>query len=329
MLGHPAAAPITAKHAEFAMARPLQIYSGMTPPRCIRPGRTWLVTRRTTRRHFLLRPDQDGTSQAIYWYTTAVIAKKFGIILHAVQVLSTHIHEVLTDPRGVLPLFVRERNRALANALKCHRKWPEEVFQRAPANYVEIFGASATLKEIAYTIANCVEAGLVPSPELWPGARTIVDDIGTRTIEVSRPAMYFDPKNSVWPEKAELRLELPRSLVDAFGSSAKAVLGAYVDRVVVRARTLTRFAGNLGQAIARLTKVPFEKRASSYESFGQRQPYFAAGGDPLQTHRAIVERRAFLDSYRAALERWRAGNSRPAFPEGAWRWARELLGTVT
>ena len=136
----------------------------MSLPRQIRPGATWMITRRTTRRHFLLRPDRDGTAQQIYWYTTAILAKKFGVELHAVQVLSTHMHEVLTDVHGNLPAFLRERNRALANALKCHRKWPEEVFQRAAANCVELLGEDSVMKQIAYTIANCVDAGLVRSP---------------------------------------------------------------------------------------------------------------------------------------------------------------------
>src|SRR4029079_16235741 len=124
----------------------------MTIPRCIRPGRTWLITRRTTRRYFLLRPAADGTMQGIYWYATAVMAAKFGIELHAVQVLSTHIHEVLTDVRGTLSAFLRERNRLFANAMKCHRQWPEEVFQRAPTSCVELYGPEAVTKEIGYTL---------------------------------------------------------------------------------------------------------------------------------------------------------------------------------
>ncbi len=40
----------------------------MTQPRRILPGRSWMITRRATRRHFLFRPDEDGTSQRLYWY---------------------------------------------------------------------------------------------------------------------------------------------------------------------------------------------------------------------------------------------------------------------
>ena len=192
-----------------------------------------MITRRTTRRHYLLRPDRDGATQALYWYTTAVLARKFGIRLHAVQMMSTHVHEVLTDVRGNLPAFLRERNRAFANALKCHRNWPEEVFQRAAANYVEINGESALLRQIAYTLTNCVEAGLVSSPEEWPGVGVSVGEIGSRVVRVSRPKVYFDPENPVWPSEVEISIDMPELLVERYGLSKSAnVLRAAIEAAI-------------------------------------------------------------------------------------------------
>ncbi len=294
-------------------------------PRCIRPGRTWFITRRTTRKSFLLRPDADGTCQQIYWYTTAVLAQKFGIVIHAVQVLSTHIHEVLTDTRGNLPAFIRERNRAIANALKRHRGWSEEVFQRAPASYVELYGPHAIAKEIGYTLANCVEAGLVSSPAQWPGVTSQVSDMGSTTIEVERPSIYFDPENPVWPERASLRLEIPQEVSDTMGTRALEFIGDYVDRAVERARALAKEAGKSVGNIARLMTTPWTRQSQSPDPAHARNPTFATGGDPEQRRRALSDRRTFLDTYRAALDAWRRGIGRPAFPEGAWRWCRELL----
>ena len=84
----------------------------MSNPRRIVPGTTYLVTRRTTRRYFLLTPDKRRILLAFYWYATAVLAAEFGIEIHAVQMLSNHLHEVLTDTRGRLPDFLSQRNRA-------------------------------------------------------------------------------------------------------------------------------------------------------------------------------------------------------------------------
>jgi putative transposase len=298
----------------------------MTQPRCILPGSTYTVTRRTTRRHFLLRPDSDGTMQQLYWYTTAVMAAKFGILLHAVQVLSTHMHEVLTDPRGLLPAFVRERNRLLANAIKVHRGWPEEVFQRAPASYVELYGAEAVAKQIGYVLANCVEAGLVDDPSKWPGVTVSVDEIGRRVIEVDRPAIYFDPENPQWPERVTLPIEMPQVLENAHGANAMNVLKLAVAAAVERARSIAKEAGYaVGTSVAKLMSVPFTRRARSFEPFGKRNPTFATGGNREWRKIALEERRAFRELYRRALEAVREGVQRVAFPEGTWRWCRELF----
>ena len=298
----------------------------MSQPRCIRPGQTWMITRRTTRRHYLLRPDRDGKTQALYWYTTAVLARKFGIRLHAVQMMSTHVHEVLTDVRGNLPAFLRERNRAFANALKCHRGWPEEVFQRAAANYVEIHGEAAVLRQIAYTLSNCVEAGLVRSPEDWPGVGVSARDIGVRVVRVTRPAVYFDPENPVWPQEAEISIEMPDLLLQHRGlEKAMALICRVVETATRKASEAARLAGRVVSTIADIVRVAFTKRSRSFERFGVREPTLAAGGETHRAGQARAARREFLQAYRNARNALRHGEYGIAFPLGTWRWTKELL----
>ncbi len=297
----------------------------MTQPRCIVPDETTMITRRTTQRFYLLRPDADQTSQDIYWYTTAVLAKKFGVQLHAVQVLSTHMHEIVTDVRGVLPAFVRERNRALANALKCHRGWAEEVFQRRPASYVRLHGADAILKEIGYTLANCVEAGLVSHPSQWPGVTVSAHDIGRRIIRVRRPDVYFDPTNPVWPEFATIEITMPSVLEKTYGDGAVQVLKRAVRRSIDRARDSVRKNGGRFASSARhLTSIPYSRRAQSAEPRGQRNPTFATAGKTALTAEVIAQGRAFAAKYRGALDALSKIRD-VSFPEGAWRWRQELL----
>ena len=76
----------------------------MSLPRSILPGATYLVTRRVLRRHFLLRPDAVITNLILY--ALAVSAPRFGIQVHALCAMSTHLHLVVTDERGVLPSFL-------------------------------------------------------------------------------------------------------------------------------------------------------------------------------------------------------------------------------
>lgn len=91
---------------------------GMTRRRIIEPGTTWALSRRTTRRYFLLNPDQARELEQCYWYCLGLCAQRFGIVVHAGCLMSSHSHEVVTDVRGVLPRFLQEfhRNSAFVDA---------------------------------------------------------------------------------------------------------------------------------------------------------------------------------------------------------------------
>jgi hypothetical protein len=67
------------------------------------PRTTKLIPRRTTRRFFLLNPDRKRIIWDINWYVTALLAEELGIEIHAVQILSNHMHEVArTSPNELL-----------------------------------------------------------------------------------------------------------------------------------------------------------------------------------------------------------------------------------
>ncbi len=306
----------------------------MTAPRRILPGHTYFSTRRTTRRTFLLRPDLDGVTQQIYWYATAVLALKFGVELHVVQVLSSHIHEVLTDPYGNLPDFTRERNRAIANAVKQHRDWPEEVFQRAPGSYVDLLTAGSVLNEIAYSLVNCVEAGLVDHPDEWPGVTVSVDDIGRRTVHVERPDVYFSKNNPDWPESVSIDLVMPKILLDVFRDhdSARGAIREHFEKALASARSTAEGLRAVMKKVvrdaarrARICAVPFSRQSQTPEPRRKRNPTFAAAGDRVAFQRARVEMAQFREAYAGARDRLRRGEPDPGFPPGTWRLTREFL----
>ncbi len=267
--------------------------------------------------------------QALYWYVTAVFAAKFGVLLHAVQILSTHMHEVLTDVQGVLPAFLRERNRIFANCLKEMRDWPEEVFQRKPASCIELLNPAAIAKEIGYTLANCVEAGLVDHPDEWPGVTVRVDDMGRTYVEVARPKVWFDPDNPSWPDVARIEISLPQALLDEHGSpdQVRAFLGSVVTEAVAAARRTARSLNRVAKSLREVLETPFARRAQSAEPRRSRVPPFACGGNARLAREAATEMRAFYCAYEAAKRAVRDGLS-PNFPEGTWRWARELFSPM-
>lgn len=293
----------------------------MTTPRNVRPGKTWFVTRRATRRHHLFSPDELGVVEQIYWYVTAVYARVLGIEIHMVQVMSSHIHEVLTDTLGVLPRFFELRNRALANALKVFLGWPEEVFSKTSANWVELVTPEAVVQQTAYTIANCVAAQLVRTPRRWPGVKVLAEEMGRRVVTAKRPEVYFDPTNPNWPDEASLALEMPALLMDAYGGDADACRAAVqvrVDELVRKAHIAAETSGRGFVGRKRVLKMPHTARASSYEEFGGHQPTVATGGNREAARAFARERRAFLHDYRSAWQSLQRGE--PAvFPYGTWK----------
>ncbi|MGB5501185.1 MAG: hypothetical protein WBM75_02210 [Polyangiales bacterium] len=140
----------------------------MTRRRIIEPGKTWALSRRTTRRYFLLNPDDARTLERCYWYCLAVAAQRYGILVHAGCLMSTHSHEVVTDVRGELPRFLQEFHRLLALTTKAFRGWPGEVFDKRSTGQHELLTPEATIEALAYLISNPVEAMAVRYAKGWP-----------------------------------------------------------------------------------------------------------------------------------------------------------------
>ncbi|MFW5877451.1 MAG: transposase, partial [Myxococcota bacterium] len=108
----------------------------MTKARRIRPGGTYLITRRTLRRHHLLTP--DGKIDRVFLYVLAVYAGKHHIQVHLPMLMSTHEHLVLSDPDGLLPDFLRDLHRHVALPVKVIREWEGAVWDHEPTSVVEL-----------------------------------------------------------------------------------------------------------------------------------------------------------------------------------------------
>jgi hypothetical protein len=122
----------------------------MTRPRIVDPGATLALSRRTTRRHFLLNPDEARQMEQVYWYCLAYAAKLHGVLVHAACLMSTHSHEVITDVRGQYPRFLQTFHRYLALCTKAYRGWPEEVFNKDRRTGLSFVGPRRVLR-LAHT----------------------------------------------------------------------------------------------------------------------------------------------------------------------------------
>jgi putative transposase len=290
----------------------------MSQPRSIVPGATYLLTRRVLRRHLLLRPDDAITSLILY--ALAVSAGRFGIRVHALCAMSTHLHLIVTDDKGVLPSFLQFFHRIVALGAKVLRAWEGPLWDHEPTSVVRLTTREAVVEKVAYTLANPVAAGLVRHASEWPGAKVLVDELGVGVLRAARPDVYLDPTNPAWPAEATLEVSLPPAFGADEADDFRRQVRAELAREEAQAHAKLAEEGVLGADRASGVS-PFE-RATSFEPLRALNPTFAVGrGNEDAWRGAVAAVRAFRAAYRAALAHWRQGVRDVLFPEGTW-WMR-------
>jgi len=285
---------------------------------------TYLITRRVILRYFLLRP--DALMNQILLYLLASAARRHGVQVHAICVMSTHLHLVVTDVRGVLPAFLQSFHRVVARCTQVLRRWKGGVWDKQPTSLVRLETPAAVVEEIAYVLANPVAAGLVRHAHEWPGVKVLVDDIGKTVLCASRPVGYLDQKNPQWTEEVTLPISLPPCIEEEHADAFRRQVAAQLARLEAQAQV--KMAGCSFLGAEQVMLVPYDSRATSEEPEHDRNPTFAVGhqqGEALSL--AVAAVRAFRTSYRAALKKWHAGDRGAVFPAGTW-WMRVFHGAV-
>jgi putative transposase len=298
----------------------------MSQPRPIFPGATYLLTRRALRRHMLFRPDAAITQLILY--SLAVAARRYGVHVHALCAMSTHLHIVVTDIYGLLPRFLQYFHRLVALGTKVLRAWEGPVWGHEAASAVRLLTRDALVQKIAYTLANPVIAGLVRRACEWPGAKVLVDELGRGVLRAKRPDVYFDPTNPAWPDEVELPLLLPPGVEKGDANAFRHDIAVEVAREEARANAEMLHRGFPMLGPERAATVSPDQRATSIEPLHKRNPTFAVGrGNAESWDRAAAAVRSFRAAYRNALERWSNGVRSVVFPAGTW-WMRVLHGAM-
>ncbi len=277
-----------------------------------------MITRRTLRRHHLFRP--DAAIRQFYLYTLAICARKFGILVHAVTLMSTHEHLIVTDPEGRYPDFLRELHRLVSLGTKALRKWEGPTWDPEPSSVVRLLTEQAVIEKLAYVMANPVKAGLVRHARDWPGVIVLPKELGRRVWSANRPDVYYDARNAKWPDVAKLALTLPPSIARVYNPQAvRAAVDEELRRQERQAHAEIKERGWRVLSAKRILGLSPYRRATSFELLRKRNPSFAVGrGNGRAFVRATSELRAFRRAYRQALERWRAGIRDVVFPRGTW-----------
>ena len=276
-------------------------------PRQILPGATYLVTRRCTQRQFLLVPKRRTTE--IFRYCLAYAAQQTGVDVHAVVVMSNHYHLVVTDPRGVLPLFVECLNKLVAKCLNASLGRWENFWASEPASYVRLLDADAVIDKLAYLLANPVEAGLVEYGKDWPGLR--LGRPGSHPVR--RPEIFFREEGTM-PKSLRLELTPPPGLADRQARKRIEEIVAARER---EARARIRGAGRafLG-ARAVLCQSPFDSPLT-LEPRRQMSPRIASRNKWLRIE-TLTRCADFVRDHGQALACWLEGKRTIIFPAGTY-----------
>jgi len=295
----------------------LHVTTSMSRPRCVLPGKTYLVTRRCTQRTLLLLPSR--TINEVFLYCLAYAAWKFSVRVHAFSVLSNHFHLVVTDPRAKLPAFMEWLNGTVARCLNAHYGRWENFWAPGTYSRIELTTDDTVLEEMVYTLTKPVEAGLVAFGAQWPGLRSRTLRQGAWRIVARRPRIFFR-ENGGLPEEVELVVGRPPAYVGLDDSEFGEILDQAVrskerdlrGRMKVSGR---RFLGKKGV----LKQSSFDAPMSQ-EPRRQLNPQ-VAGRDKWKRVETLQALRQFLTEYAEALGKFCAGVRNVIFPAGTY-WMR-------
>jgi REP element-mobilizing transposase RayT len=286
-----------------------------TPPRCVLPGVTYLVTRRCSEQRFFLRPSK--TTNDIFLFLLAVAADRYGVLIHAFCVMSNHFHLVLTDVNGELPRFHQYLDALVARAVNRAIAHSEAFWDRESYSAIPLCTTDDVLAKMTYTLANPVAAELVRDARTWPGLWSDPGRIGGPPLVVERPRGLFGKKGSL-PASAQLGLCPPPGFADA--ASLRATLEEALAEAQARAAAEVAREGRSFLGAARACAQDPGDRPVTRPPRGGLKPRFAGRSREVLLE-ALLRWREFLEAYWEALAAWRAGSRDVVFPPGTW-WMR-------
>lgn len=301
--------------------------SCVTHPRMCVPGGTYLVTRTTLERRFLLRP--DPIVNEVFTYCLFRAASIHGVLVHALCVESTHFHAVVTDVRGELSEFMRWLDRHVALCLMeryreshPHRQL-EGIWSKQPFGATLLLTHEAVIDEILYTLTNPVKDGLVRDYRKWPGLVSRPSDWLQPMRYARRPTLYFDDEDDEARE-VPARISIPPQFSDRDPAALVRDVEAHIrDRQHAAAATLADEGRSFLGHKAVVRQDPFDAPGSPRPRY-TLNPRLAAGGNHDAIQQGVAALRLFREKYREA---WRKFQRRleVTFPAGTYL-MRRLYG---
>jgi putative transposase len=303
----------------------------VSAPRQVLPGRYYLLSRRCTRREFLLKPCK--ATRDIVFHCLADAAGRFGIEVVCIMVMSNHLHVVVYDAEGRFPAFLHHFHGTVARALNCHWGRWENFWAAEQTSAVHLVQPQDVFGKQIYTLCNPVESRLVTHVTHWPGANSLEAQLHDKTLILERPkrtrahgrGRAFFGNKSTFPDRVTLRFRRPPGFEDHSTEEWAAHLRAAIaerEEELANERT-AKGLGVLGRK-AVLAQSPFDG-PRTHAPRRLLSPRVACR-NKWRRIEALRRNAEFLAEYRRAFERRRLGDVDVRFPPGTYHFA--VLGLV-
>lgn len=292
----------------------------MTLPRPVFPGRFLFITRSTTQRTFLLRPDEETNNAFTYLLGDA--ANRTGIDLILSQMMANHHHTSLYDAEGRYVEFMEHFHKFTAKSQNALRGRWENLWDTDEPCVVELLTRDELLDKLVYIATNPVKDGLVEKVHHWPGPNFLGALLNGRPMKAHRPKHFFRDDGPM-PEAVELALKLPDSFEgkDEFLAELRRRIAEVEEACALeRQRTGRRVLGR--RAVLRQSWR--DSPTSRLPRRGLR-PRLAAR-NKWQRIAALQRNKQWQAEYREARARWLAGKVY-SFPYGTY-WLRRFANVI-
>ncbi len=299
-------------------------------------------TRNVDRQEFRLAPNPERNE--LIRYIFAVKARQHDIGVIALVVMSTHVHAVLLDPMGVLPLFTEGLNSMLARVLNWFDGRSGRLWDGKQPSQITLRSNEVVLDKIAYAIANPVAAGAVSRGRDYPG---ICVSFPARARVAKRPA-FFDPSvfeasirqrrgkraavsvsqvramesdwdkaGTRWPAYVVFEVCRPPGFDDLGDQELGRLIARTIRAKEAKARE-DRASNGLPKALGaeRCSGLPISLRADRHRLFTMTPRFVAEGIAARREEQAALA--VWAAAYAPALARWRSGDRLVEFPAGTY-----------
>lgn len=288
---------------------------GMTTARLVLANDVIHIQRRTREGFFFLVPVPQMVRLICFAY--ALAAARYGLVIHALCIMGTHVHVIATDVFGRHPKFTEYAHRLIAEGAKRMYGIEGSVWAGGGPTVQRLVSREAIVEALAYVRSNPIAGGCVRNESIYPGlfGADDRDPLACMNLEVRRPPCFG--AESTLPEEAVFSVSPPERLLDELGEERTAeAISAAVERHRESARRERARSGKGFLGLLKTLSMNVWTKAKKLKRSDLRPNFKGVTAEAIRAAKATLVR--FRKAYAEALAAFREGNKHVEFPLGTY-----------